>query len=154
MNIQEMPFYWTHQDNPIARLVKSLENKHDGLSAKVTLIDEMYGVPVAILPTNVIFNGPATIVFWNDGTKTVVKCSDGDTFDPEKGLAMAFSKKLFGNKGNYCKQFKKWLPKEEKATDEKHEINLTIPDMTSAIESIRKLNENLKKFRKDRGLDV
>lgn len=30
---------------------------------------------------NVIFNDPATIVFWKDGTKTVVKCQKdkGDT---------------------------------------------------------------------------
>lgn len=40
---------------------------------------------------NVIFNPPATIVFWKDGTKTVVK-AQGETFDPEKGLAMAISR--------------------------------------------------------------
>lgn len=62
---------------------------------------------------NVIFNDPATIVFWSDGTKTVVKCQDDDRFDPEKGLAMAICKKVFGNKGRYCNQLKKWLPKEE-----------------------------------------
>lgn len=62
---------------------------------------------------NVIFNDPATIVFWGDGTKTVVKCQDDDWYDPEKGLAMAISKKALGNKGNYCNEIKKWLPKEE-----------------------------------------
>lgn len=62
---------------------------------------------------NVIFNDPATIVFWEDGTKTVVKCQDGDEFDPEKGLAMAIVKKAYGNKGGYCNKLKKWLPKEE-----------------------------------------
>lgn len=62
---------------------------------------------------NVIFNDPATIVFWEDGTKTVVKCQDGDEFDPEKGLAMAIAKKAYGNKGSYCNKLKKWLPKEE-----------------------------------------
>ena len=41
----------------------------------------------------VIFNNPATIVFWSDGTKTVVKCQEGDTFDQEKGLALCFMKK-------------------------------------------------------------
>lgn len=61
---------------------------------------------------NVIFNAPATIVFWADGTKTVVKAQDDDKFDPEKGLAMAISKKALGNKGNYCNELKKWLPKE------------------------------------------
>ena len=61
----------------------------------------------------VIFNCPATIVYWVDGTKTIVKC-DGEEFDPEKGLAMAIAKKFLGNnQGYYYEIFKKWLPKEE-----------------------------------------
>ena len=61
---------------------------------------------------NVIFNDPATIVFWSDGTKTVVKAQSGDTFDPEKGLVMAISKRVYGNSGNYYNALKKWLPDE------------------------------------------
>lgn len=61
----------------------------------------------------VIFNEPATIVIWADGSKTVVKCQEGDTFDPETGLAMAITKKALGNKGNYCDEIKKWLPEEK-----------------------------------------
>ena len=60
---------------------------------------------------NVIFNDPATIVFWSDGTKTVVKCGKDDTFDPEKGLAMAISKYFFDNAGYFNDVFKKWIPK-------------------------------------------
>ncbi len=56
----------------------------------------------------VIFNNPATIVLWTDGTKTVVKCQNDEIFDPEKGLAMAIAKKAFGNKSNYCNEIKKW----------------------------------------------
>lgn len=65
---------------------------------------------------NVIFNKPATIVFWNDGTKTVVKCQAGDTYDPEKGLAMAVCKKALGyndSQSNFNDIFKEWLPKVE-----------------------------------------
>ena len=58
------------------------------------------------------FNPPATIVFWTDNTKTVVKCGCED-YDPEKGLAMCICKKMLGNKGNYYEVFKKWLPKED-----------------------------------------
>ena len=58
------------------------------------------------------FNPPATIVFWTDNTKTVVKCN-GEDYDPEKGLAMCISKKVLGDKGNYYEVFKKWLPKED-----------------------------------------
>lgn len=60
---------------------------------------------------NVIFNYPATIVFWADGDKTVVKCQNDDVFDPEKGLAMAIIKKMNGGKGNYCEIFKPWIEK-------------------------------------------
>lgn len=45
----------------------------------------------------VIYNKPATIVFWNDGTKTVVVCDKKDKYDPEKGFFIACTKKLFGN---------------------------------------------------------
>ena len=61
---------------------------------------------------NVIFNNPATIVFWDDGSKSVVKCHDS-IFDPEKGLAMAISKKALGNKYDYYEEFEKWLPKKK-----------------------------------------
>lgn len=60
----------------------------------------------------VIFNNPATIVEWFDGTKTVVKCQKDDVFDPEKGLAMAICKKVLGtNKSgsNFNDIFTKWI---------------------------------------------
>ena len=63
---------------------------------------------------DVRYNDPATIVFWKDGTKTVVKCQKdkGDTYNPELGLAMCIIKKMCDNKGNYNDVFNKWLPKE------------------------------------------
>lgn len=52
-------------------------------------------------------NGIATIVFWKDGTKTVVKANDED-LDEEKALSMAIVKKMSGNDFNYYKVFQKW----------------------------------------------
>ena len=49
----------------------------------------------------VVFNNPATIVFWKDGTKTVVKCSEGDTFSKESGIAMCFMKKMYERKNKH-----------------------------------------------------
>lgn len=60
----------------------------------------------------VIFNNPATIVYWTDGTKTVVKCQEGDEFRRETGLAMAIAKKHLGNKGNYNEVFKNFIEEE------------------------------------------
>ena len=59
--------------------------------------------------TKVIFNDPATIVIWSDGSKTVVKCQPGDTYSKELGLAMCISKKFLGNKGNFNDVFKKYI---------------------------------------------
>ena len=43
----------------------------------------------------VIFNTIATIVYWKDGTKTIVKCGRGEvSFDREKAVAMCFLKKM------------------------------------------------------------
>ena len=59
----------------------------------------------------VIFNDPATIVFWKDGTKTVVKATN-EPFDKEKGLAMCIAKKWFGNTGKYFDIFKQFIDNE------------------------------------------
>lgn len=73
------------------------------------------GTALLVLPSpkKVIFNPPATVILWGDGTKTVVKCCNLDEWDPEKGLAMAFMKKLFGNSASYHQIFKEFCPDEE-----------------------------------------
>lgn len=60
----------------------------------------------------VIHNPPATIIYWNDNTKTVVKVQDDELYDKEKGLALCYMKKLNGNKGNFNKILKKWCKDE------------------------------------------
>ncbi len=42
---------------------------------------------------NVIFQEPATIVFWKDGEKTVSKQRQGDEYDREVGLMLCIAKK-------------------------------------------------------------
>lgn len=59
--------------------------------------------------SRVIFNNPATIVYWSDGTKTVVKCQPGDTFSAETGLMAAMLKRFFGNDNTYNKVINYWL---------------------------------------------
>ena len=102
---------------------------------------------------DVIFNDPATIVFWTDGTKTVVKAQDGEPYDPEKGFAMAVTKKHFGNEGNYFTEVRKWIDiyeeklkkqQKEKAEAEGLLCKITLPDFTTAAESVRKLSEALR----------
>lgn len=113
--------FGNHASTPIGTVIDA--SIIDGsFTATCTLTDKAVNEPIGALSPmpkiniddyikDVIYNDPATIVFWKDGTKTVVK-DDGDAYDPEKGLAMAFCKKVSGNKGNYYKVFKKWLPDE------------------------------------------
>lgn len=59
---------------------------------------------------NAYFNNPMTVVIWEDGTKTMVRCQNGDEYSPETGLALCIAKKSLGNMPNFNNVFKKWLP--------------------------------------------
>lgn len=104
---------------------------HSDISNRISFLS---GGPVTISSNryfpkikNVIFNEPATIVFWSDNTKTVVKCY-GEGFDPEKGIAMAYAKKVAEMNGEdgYYRQIKKWADKywEQEEVREKFEDSL------------------------------
>lgn len=77
------------------------EKNRKKIDAFIDTIDKVY------------FNNPATVIKWKDGTKTVVKCQKGDTYDAEKGFAMALIKGLFDNSSYFNTIFEKWLPKED-----------------------------------------
>ena len=115
------------------------------------ILNSTYGIGSLRIPEikNVIFNDPATIVFWEDGTKTVVKCQDGDEFDPEKGLAMAIAKKAYGNKGSYCNKMKKWLPNEEPVDTNR---SIFVPKEFTFTADIDKLSKSFMKGIRD-GID-
>lgn len=117
---------------------KSLLNKEYGTAGYVTYKLGSYNLYGHI--KNVIFNEPATIVFWKDGTKTVVKAMEGEAFDPEKGLAMAIVKKINGEYGNYNKIFKKWVPTYMPKEEELHsdwEPKIPYSEITEAVEKIK-----------------
>ena len=82
----------------VLKLITETEKKEREkiMSKRVTIADVK----------KVIINDPATIVLWKDGTKTVVKCMEGDTFDPEKGVAMALVKKMFEDSSS---RMHKWI---------------------------------------------
>lgn len=58
----------------------------------------------------VIYNDPATVIYWSDKTRTVVKCQPGDTYDPKTGFLLAFCKKVCGNAGNYNNLLREYVP--------------------------------------------
>lgn len=108
---------------------------------------------------DVIHNPPATIVFWGDGSKTIVKCQDGEEYDPEKGLTMAFFKRMHDNKGRYFEEIKKWTKQyyEKYPTDSKGvSIEFTAHDWVEMIEKISdtsKLIAEMEKYRAEHKSD-
>ena len=106
---------------PVITLESAMENflvkdgaivttdNYDGV--KETINMSAFVFPV-IMPQieKVMFHDPATIVYWSDGDKTVVKATEGETFNEEIGLAMAISKK-------YCYNMSIWKAESKPRAD-------------------------------------
>jgi len=56
----------------------------------------------------VIRSGPATIVFWEDGTKTVVKLRGGEAYDSHEALLACVAKKVYGSSTKVNKALGEW----------------------------------------------
>lgn len=80
------------------------------LSVTASLSQAQLRVNIPSMIDRVIFNNPATIIIWKDGSKTIVKKSEDDQWDPEKGFCMAIIKKLYG----HTSFMKKYIETEEK----------------------------------------
>lgn len=63
-------------------------------------------------PTKIIHSGPCTIVFWNDNTKTIVRCSENDTYDEYAAFCAALAIKIYGSNSKLKKMINK-VTKEE-----------------------------------------
>jgi len=59
------------------------------------------------IPKQITYSGKTTIVFWQDGTKTVVKCAENEEFVPEIGVAEAIAEKVFGSRNQFLKAVKR-----------------------------------------------
>lgn len=83
---------------------------------KAEPVDRRDSVSVSLKQTkyltieNVYFNEEkrTTVVVWSDGIKTKLKCAPDDIFDKEKGIALAFMKRFYGNGGKFNDILKKY----------------------------------------------
>lgn len=93
--------------------VTSVTTENNGARAEIKISKETFDKYIMPQPdksiNKVIFNGLATIIFWADGTKTIVKCSKNDIYDPEKAFLMAYFEKISGlNKSQVKKTLEKY----------------------------------------------
>ena len=115
---------------------KSDDLYQKALEAAKKMSNSMYGIGHSVSATvlrndfarflnevkDIKFSGPATIVFWKDGTKTVVKCQEGEHYDPKDGIEYALFKKIAGGTSNqaskmakmYDEWLEKWIPEDLK----------------------------------------
>ena len=85
--------------------------------------DPTYKVPAV---KQVLHSGPATIVFWDDGTKTIVRCGDDQEFDPYTGFIAAFAKKMYGFTSRVKRMLKKVTAEQKvKKTKQAPEVDET-----------------------------
>ena len=83
-----VPDFWGSLNESLSKIVAPSRNFRCSFGLHHT------GVPPV---KKVIFSGPKTIVLWADGTKTIVSCGAGDTYDYYAGFCAAVVKKLFGS---------------------------------------------------------
>lgn len=126
--------------------LNSVDNfMHNYIANDIATTDDLRN-RMSLTIKDVIFNPPATIVFWMDGTKTVVKDQGEVFYDPEKGMAMAVAKKAFGNQGNYYNQFSKYLDiyeKKQEAEFTSSYANTVLDDIVEKFRnSLTKTNYN------------
>ena len=85
------------------------------------------------------------IIFWKDGTKTVVTAQEGETFDEEKGLAMAYAKKALGNNYAAGGRFKQRLKHAKRVNKAEKETDISKIPICKEImdEAIRRVKEEM-----------
>lgn len=102
--------------NLIPGAVKRQLNPYNSLVCTIS----MCALESEVIPTKIIFNGPATICFFADGTKEIVKKMESDDYDPEKAVLYCIVKHILRFKEPMYKEygyFKKKL--NEKIEDSK-----------------------------------
>lgn len=149
-------FGWSqYESNTLINPVLAMDiDKEMKMLAKHALLNMKLGVESLERRKNnmtikkVYFNDPVTVVLWEDGTKTIVRSGEGDIYDPEKGLAMAITKKALGNKGNYYEVFKKWLPE-----DPVEKMKRKLKENEDYLEEANSATEEIERFEKEDNLE-
>ena len=119
------------KDTPLA-FVFGLKQRR--LPGDMVVVRANDGAIMEVYIEKVIYKNPATVVFWSDGTKTVSKCSGGDTYNPEAGLAICIMKKLNGNTATReCLQA--WCPH-------------SVTEQESTVRTLRDVRKDSKKTNK------
>ena len=105
----------TRYANPVTIISNNVSTRELPVGVSIREITSAKVIEAPPKPTggidNIFLNEDkgTVVVKWIDGSKTKVKCQDGETFDAEKGIALCFMKRAFLNRGCYNDVFKKYI---------------------------------------------
>lgn len=91
------------------------------------------GFDAKYVPNKILKSGNATIVFWNDGTKTIVKLPEGDTPDDYAAFTAALAKKVFGT-NTQVKKIIKTKTEIQKPKEKKGDTDAVLSTPTESVE--------------------
>jgi len=116
----------------IPNFMKSIVKLDDG---GIAILDSSYLQDKTNLPNKYIINNGATILFWNDGSKTIVKRSKSDAYNKRLGFLTAYFQKTSGLSKNKANKYLKELVDQDDENIEIVEINNAF---SSAIDNMIK----------------
>lgn len=95
-------------------------------------------------PKKIIVNedSKVTVVMWDDNTKTIVKCSEADQYDPYAAYCAAFAKKCYGTNSKLKKTIKNHTVFQESKKKNKTDA----PLLPSMEESVKNFCDAAKKY--------
>ena len=95
-------------------------------------------------PKKIIVNedSKVTVVMWDDNTKTIVKCSEADQYDPYAAYCAAFAKKCYGTNS----QLKKTIENNTVFQESKKKNKTDAPLLPSMEEAAKNFCDAAKKY--------
>lgn len=126
----------------------------DGLMKELTKMNLYKNLPSTV--EKIVYNGPATIVFWKDGTKTVIKCHEGDQFDEVTGFLLCCLRKMLtqNSYSELCEVLDRvYASKAERITNENKVCECEKANTFHLRSRFDILEEEIAKLKKEVGID-
>ena len=96
-----MPYYnalrYTSVDDLVKNIVTKAQAEIEYCKCEPDPLNQYSIIHFSAVPKRIIKNGPAMVVFWKDGTKTIVKRKKGEPDNVYHAFTAALAKKIFGS---------------------------------------------------------
>lgn len=142
--------YWQYTNADVGS-TKNLEKEINDMDERIRYatfaetdakrkLNAQYGVASTYKPKKVIYDEAAgvTVVLWMDGTKTIVRATEGEEHDAYLGYCIALAKKMHGTNSALKRDLEKVL-----VVKEDKKLNIPLPTMNGLAD---KLVEVMQKF--------